>query len=234
MSSNPSLIADTATVRLAMAPCTFDTITSAAEFEPLGAEWDALVRDDAPAEPVPAPRVARRMVAPVRHGCPADGRSSPGATDKLVGAAPLFIKRSGGLRVARFLGGHESALADLLLAEGEDESTALGLRPGAAEAAVRLRRRLRTARRLGVRTGRRRQAPPRRACRGACAVDARRLGRRLLGQDELEEAEPPPTPPAPTRRGRRGGVRRGPHARRARAAAGGGVPPARAALARPP
>ena len=46
---------------------------------------------------------------------------------RLVGVAPMMIRRRGSARVARFLGGHESALADLLLAEGEDESTAASL-----------------------------------------------------------------------------------------------------------
>ncbi len=41
--------------------------------------------------------------------------------------APFFKRRSGGLRVARFLGAHESALGDLLIAQNESESTALGL-----------------------------------------------------------------------------------------------------------
>jgi CelD/BcsL family acetyltransferase involved in cellulose biosynthesis len=42
---------------------------------------------------------------------------------RLVGAAPLFLGRARGVRIARFLGAHESALADLLIAEGEPKST---------------------------------------------------------------------------------------------------------------
>ena len=43
---------------------------------------------------------------------------------RLVGAAPCFVRRSRGVRVARFIGGHESSLGDLLLATGEDQTTA--------------------------------------------------------------------------------------------------------------
>jgi CelD/BcsL family acetyltransferase involved in cellulose biosynthesis len=42
---------------------------------------------------------------------------------RLVGAMPLFIERSKGVRVTRFLGGHESALADVMVAHGEPDST---------------------------------------------------------------------------------------------------------------
>ncbi|MGZ4385214.1 MAG: GNAT family N-acetyltransferase, partial [Gaiellaceae bacterium] len=109
-----------------MPPCTFDTITSGAELEALGDEWDALVR----AMRRPSPFLLHGwLVEWWRHfGAGARLAVSVARRDgHLVGAAPLFIRRSGGFRVARFLGGHESALADLLLAEGESESTALGL-----------------------------------------------------------------------------------------------------------
>ncbi len=98
-----------------------ETITSADGLEALAGEWDGLVG----AMPRPSPFLlhgwvcewwrqfgdgARLAVATARR----DGR--------LVGAAPVYIRRAQGLRVARFLGGHESALADLLLAEGEDRA----------------------------------------------------------------------------------------------------------------
>jgi CelD/BcsL family acetyltransferase involved in cellulose biosynthesis len=108
------------------APCTFETIRTSAEVDALAAEWDELVRG----MPRPSPFLlhgwlmewwlhygegARLAVVTARR----DGR--------LVGVAPMMVRRRGSARVARFLGGHESALADLLLAEGEDESTAASL-----------------------------------------------------------------------------------------------------------
>src|SRR5688500_16229022 len=51
---------------------------------------------------------------------------------RLVGAAPLLVRRHLGLRVARFMGGTESAgaLADLLLAPDEDADVASALADG--------------------------------------------------------------------------------------------------------
>jgi CelD/BcsL family acetyltransferase involved in cellulose biosynthesis len=43
---------------------------------------------------------------------------------RLVGALPLMISRRRGVRTAAFIGGGDSALADLLLADGEPDSTA--------------------------------------------------------------------------------------------------------------
>jgi CelD/BcsL family acetyltransferase involved in cellulose biosynthesis len=109
-----------------MAPSTFETITSGTEFEPLGAEWDALVRTMRR----PSPFLLHGWLVEWWRHFGTGARLAVGVArrdGRLVGAAPLFVKRSGGFRVARFLGGHESALADLLLAEGEDESTTLGL-----------------------------------------------------------------------------------------------------------
>jgi CelD/BcsL family acetyltransferase involved in cellulose biosynthesis len=45
----------------------------------------------------------------------------------LVGAAPLIVQHRGGARIARFVGAHESALGDLLLAPTEDPATARSL-----------------------------------------------------------------------------------------------------------
>ena len=125
-SSSALVTVDTATVRLAMAACTFDTITSPAEFELLASEWDSLVRG----MHRPSPFLLHGWLAEWWRHFGAGARLAVAVArrdGKLVGAAPVFIRRSGGFRVARFLGGHESALADLLLAAGEDESTALGL-----------------------------------------------------------------------------------------------------------
>jgi CelD/BcsL family acetyltransferase involved in cellulose biosynthesis len=46
---------------------------------------------------------------------------------KLVGVAPMFIRRHRGLLVCRLLGDHESALGDLLVAQGDDGSIARAL-----------------------------------------------------------------------------------------------------------
>jgi CelD/BcsL family acetyltransferase involved in cellulose biosynthesis len=46
---------------------------------------------------------------------------------RLVGALPLMIERRFGVRTAAFIGGSDSALADLLLAEGEPDATAEAL-----------------------------------------------------------------------------------------------------------
>ena len=43
---------------------------------------------------------------------------------RLTGALPLFVQRRLGLRVARFLGGDAAALADVLVADGAEPSTA--------------------------------------------------------------------------------------------------------------
>ena len=44
--------------------------------------------------------------------------------DRITGALPLFVQRRAGLRVARFLGGDAAALADVLVADGAEASTA--------------------------------------------------------------------------------------------------------------
>jgi CelD/BcsL family acetyltransferase involved in cellulose biosynthesis len=102
------------------------TITDTAGFAALADGWDAL----AGALPRPSPFMlhawleewwrhlgdgARLSVVVARR----DGR--------LVGALPLMIQRRFGVRTAAFIGGGDSALADLLLAEGEPDATAEAL-----------------------------------------------------------------------------------------------------------
>jgi CelD/BcsL family acetyltransferase involved in cellulose biosynthesis len=98
-----------------------ETISQPDEFEQLAPEWDALVR----ASPRPSPFMLHawldawwryygegaELFVPVARR---DGR--------LVAALPLLVRPHLGLRAARFLGGRQSALADLLLAPGEDAS----------------------------------------------------------------------------------------------------------------
>jgi CelD/BcsL family acetyltransferase involved in cellulose biosynthesis len=96
-----------------------DTIRDASALAPLEDEWDALVR----AMPRPSPFLLHcRVLAWWRHY----GEGSELAVHvarrdgRLVGALPLVVRRTKGLRVAEFVGGGTSALADVLLAAGED------------------------------------------------------------------------------------------------------------------
>jgi CelD/BcsL family acetyltransferase involved in cellulose biosynthesis len=99
-----------------------ETVSTPDGLESLGSEWDSLVR----AMPRPSPFLlhgwllewwrtfgdgAKLTVVTARR----DGR--------LVGAIPAFVRRAGAIRVVRFLGGHESALADVLLAPDEPPET---------------------------------------------------------------------------------------------------------------
>ena len=100
-----------------------ETVESADGLDALAPEWDTLVR--AMARPSPF-LLHGWLVEWWRHY----GKGNQLAVvtvrrqGRLVGAAPLFVSRERGVRTARFLGAHESALADLLIAEGEPDSTA--------------------------------------------------------------------------------------------------------------
>lgn len=98
-------------------------VSDAAEFENLASEWDRLVL----AAPRPSPFLLHGWVSAWwRH-------FGSGATlavvcarrdGRLVGLAPMFIKREHGLRVCRLLGAHESALGDLLVDPSDDDEIA--------------------------------------------------------------------------------------------------------------
>lgn len=105
---------------------TFDVITDVDRFAPLAAEWDELVR----AMPRPSPFMLHGWLdewlrhygdeaQPAVHVAWRDGR--------LVGALPLVRRRRLGLSVLAFAGEPHSALADLIVRAGEDESVARGL-----------------------------------------------------------------------------------------------------------
>lgn len=102
-------------------PLRLETIAGGAAFEPLREQWDGLVRT----MPRPSPFLlhawlnewwryygeGRRLQVEVAF-----------RGQRLVGALPLCVTVRRGLGVAEFMGGHRSALGDLLLAEGEDKS----------------------------------------------------------------------------------------------------------------
>ena len=103
-------------------PLTLETITTADGLEALGSGWDELVR----AMPRPSPFLLHGWVCEWWRQFGEGARLAVAVArreGRLVGAAPVYVRRAQGLRVARFLGGHESALADLLLADGEERST---------------------------------------------------------------------------------------------------------------
>ena len=104
-------------------PLAFETATTEAELAALADGWDDLVL----AAPRPSPfmlhswilecwRDVGEGVELAVHVARRDGR--------LVAALPLWTRRQNGLRVTEFVGGQASALADLLLANGEDDATA--------------------------------------------------------------------------------------------------------------
>jgi CelD/BcsL family acetyltransferase involved in cellulose biosynthesis len=99
------------------------TLTSAAEFHGLEDEWDALVR----AMPRPSPFFLHAwLTAWLRHYAGGAELAIHVARrdGRLVAALPLIVRRRLGLRVARFVGGRQSALGDLMLAPVEPFSTA--------------------------------------------------------------------------------------------------------------
>jgi CelD/BcsL family acetyltransferase involved in cellulose biosynthesis len=105
---------------------THSVISSERAFAELGTSWDDLVR----AMPRPSPFLLHTwLVEWYRHY----GRGSELAVqaafrgDDLVAAFPLVHKPWRRLRVARFLGGEQSSLADLLLSPSEEQSTAAAL-----------------------------------------------------------------------------------------------------------
>jgi CelD/BcsL family acetyltransferase involved in cellulose biosynthesis len=103
-----------------------ETITRREAFESLAGSWDALVRE----APRPSPFLLHGwLLAWWRHfGEGADLAVHVAHRDGAVaGAVPLLVRRQYGVRIAEFLGGLESALADALLAPGEGDETAAAL-----------------------------------------------------------------------------------------------------------
>jgi CelD/BcsL family acetyltransferase involved in cellulose biosynthesis len=104
-------------------PQVAETVSSAAAFERLEEEWDDLVRE----MKRPSPFLLHAWLSEwwrhfgdgwtlAVHVVRQDGR--------LLGALPLMVGVKSGVRVVRFLGGRQSALADLLLAPDAEDSVA--------------------------------------------------------------------------------------------------------------
>ena len=108
------------------------TIRDGEGLDQLADGWDELVY----AMPRPSPYVLHGWLAAWwRHfGDGADLQVHVAHRDgRLVGALPLLARREHGVRVARFVGGTDSALADLLLADPADRATADALTRRAAD-----------------------------------------------------------------------------------------------------
>src|SRR6185437_11363073 len=107
------------------------TVRDGEQFARLGDGWDDLVR----AMPRPSPYLLHGWLAAWwRHfGDGADLQVHVARRDgRLAGALPLLGRRTHGVRVARFVGAPNSALADLLLADPSDRETAAALAGAAA------------------------------------------------------------------------------------------------------
>ena len=99
------------------------TITDPAELATLRPEWDALVY----AMRRPSPFLLHGWLLEWWRHHPDCGQLSVHVAredGRLVGALPLFVQRRLGLRVACFLGEDAAALADVLVADDADPSTA--------------------------------------------------------------------------------------------------------------
>jgi CelD/BcsL family acetyltransferase involved in cellulose biosynthesis len=109
------------------APVRLETITGAEGLAALAAAgWDDLVR----AMPRPSPFLLHGLVEEWWRAFGDGRRLAVGAAwrgDSLVGLLPAMVERRHGLRTARLLGGHESALGDAMLAAGEPVATAAAL-----------------------------------------------------------------------------------------------------------
>jgi CelD/BcsL family acetyltransferase involved in cellulose biosynthesis len=103
---------------------TIDTVTDERAFEALAGEgWDELVA----AMPRPSPFLLHAWLEEWCRVLRGDARLTVVTArrgGRLVGALPLLVRRRYGVRFAEFIGGDESALADVLLARDEPDATA--------------------------------------------------------------------------------------------------------------
>jgi CelD/BcsL family acetyltransferase involved in cellulose biosynthesis len=107
-------------------PPALATITDASSFARLGDDWDDLVH----AMPRPTPYLLHGWLFEwwKHYGGARELRVQVAWRDgRLTGALPLCLRRWRGLGVLEFMGGGSSALADLLLADGEEAALGAAL-----------------------------------------------------------------------------------------------------------
>ena len=185
-------------------PASIRTLTSSEQLAQLdSAAWDRLVSAAARPSPYLLSTWVRSWLAEPSFECEQcvvvaerDG--------ELVGAAPFIVRKQGPARIASFVGVHESALGDILLAEGESSATSRSLLDGVVASA-----RPHAFDVFGLPSDshlardRRRPHVDGRAGRVAGHRDARRLGRRVRAPRERAPPQQRPAARPPARRGRR-------------------------------
>jgi CelD/BcsL family acetyltransferase involved in cellulose biosynthesis len=119
-----------ANLSLSPAPPSLRTLTGSEQFAQLdSAAWDRLVSAAARPSPYLLSTWVRSWLA--EPSFEADPCIVVAERDgALVGAAPFILRRSGGARLASFVGAHESALGDILLAPDEGVATARSMLDG--------------------------------------------------------------------------------------------------------
>jgi CelD/BcsL family acetyltransferase involved in cellulose biosynthesis len=110
---------------------TYEALASEESFAEVGEDWDALVRTMRRPSPFMLHGWLLEWWRHYGEGCTLAVQAAF-RRGRLVGALPLLVHSRRGLRVATFLGGRQSALADLLLAEGEEPSVGAELAARAA------------------------------------------------------------------------------------------------------
>jgi CelD/BcsL family acetyltransferase involved in cellulose biosynthesis len=92
----------------------FETLREVRDFEALGGDWDSLVRE----MPRPSPFLLHGWLLAWWAEYHTYGDLAVEAAfdgDRLIGAIPVYVDKRYPLRVARFLGGPDTALADVLV-----------------------------------------------------------------------------------------------------------------------
>jgi CelD/BcsL family acetyltransferase involved in cellulose biosynthesis len=110
---------------------TLETVSDEASFATLEPEWDDLVRS----RPRPSPFLLHRWLLEWWRHYGAEGELAIHVArrdGRLVGALPLCVRPSHGMGVLTFVGGEDSSLADLLVADGEPPEVATALAERAA------------------------------------------------------------------------------------------------------
>jgi CelD/BcsL family acetyltransferase involved in cellulose biosynthesis len=110
----------------ALARLSLETISSETSFATLEDDWDGLVRS----RPRPSPFLLHRWLVDWWRHYGEGGELAVHVAyrnGRLVGALPLCVRSSHGLRVLSFVGGESSALGDVLVADGEPPELAAAL-----------------------------------------------------------------------------------------------------------